>query len=260
MVELNFIDIASWEATLDMSKVPDCAGVVIKATEGRGYQNPAYPQQVKQARSLGLLVGHYHFVSFGNTPEQEAENFHATISKHFQRGDILVVDWEVADANMPVDHIAWCSRLVDLIREKTGIIPVMYMNAYTASRWNWGYVSQSCPLWVAYYPPIQPTEWARPTFTGAYNLNPWKVVAWQYSEDGMYGGHDVDLNVFYGSPDDWRLLGGLEPKPVTPPSTNDDTEVVVEDQEPEPAPAPKPTTRKPSRRRGQAKKVSSDDL
>ena len=51
---------------------PHAQGVIIKATQGTGYVNPACNHQYALATSLSKLLGLYHYAGGGN-PEAEAQ-------------------------------------------------------------------------------------------------------------------------------------------------------------------------------------------
>jgi len=71
--------------------------VYIKATQGVTYKNPKMYAQYKGAKSVGLLVGFYHFAS-RNNPNDEYNFFMNTIKNYSQ--DIKpCLDYEVANPN-----------------------------------------------------------------------------------------------------------------------------------------------------------------
>ena len=60
------IDISSHQGKIDWEKVSsdkDIRFVYIKATEGSTYCSPHYPDNITEARSSGLLVGSYHYLT-----------------------------------------------------------------------------------------------------------------------------------------------------------------------------------------------------
>ena len=95
---LKFIDVASYQAGLDLSKI-QTDGVVIKATEGTGYVNPYCDGFFQQGLKLEKVLGVYHFArnTSGNTPEKEAEYF-IQHTKGYIGKAIPILDWEDKDA------------------------------------------------------------------------------------------------------------------------------------------------------------------
>ena len=69
---LHGIDVSSYQTGIDLTRVPGDV-VIVKATEGRGYRNPAMAAQVASAMAAGKRLGLYHFVSAGNTPAEERQ-------------------------------------------------------------------------------------------------------------------------------------------------------------------------------------------
>jgi hypothetical protein len=83
------IDVASYQS--DTYPTAGLAGVIVKCTEGTGYENPRYAAQVAHGRAAGLVVGHYHYGHAGDGTAQ-ADYFLARL--HLRAGDILALDWE----------------------------------------------------------------------------------------------------------------------------------------------------------------------
>jgi lysozyme len=94
------IDIYSETDVTDWNKVK-ADGVVIayiKATDGVTYTNPSLQAQYNGAKSVGILVGLYHFAE-QNSPLAEYNHFMSVASKYKQ--DIKPsLDYEVASPNM----------------------------------------------------------------------------------------------------------------------------------------------------------------
>jgi lysozyme len=68
---------------------------VVKATEGSGYSNPYFAQDVRAARAAGLIVWPYHWVGAG---DGAAQGTHAVsvIRQVFGPGDLVWLDFEQA--------------------------------------------------------------------------------------------------------------------------------------------------------------------
>ena len=211
---LNGIDIASYQAGLDFSKVP-CDFAIIKATQGTGYTNPDCVRAVEQAMSLGKGVGVYHYISGGNAVA-EADFFINSILNWI--GKVMIcLDWEL-DQNSAWGDESYLEQVINHVIERTGVPPMIYA---PASRYNEvAPVAQrnNCGLWIAQYADMNPT---------GYQNTPWNEGAYtcairQYSGSGRLNGWngDLDLDKFYGSLDDFRKYYGSSSSAPSKPSTS----------------------------------------
>lgn len=211
---LNGIDIASYQAGLDFSKVP-CDFAIIKATQGTGYTNPDCVRAVEQAMSLGKGVGVYHYISGGNAVA-EADFFIDSILNWI--GKVMIcLDWEL-DQNSAWGDESYLEQVINQVIARTGVPPMIYA---PASRYN--QVAEvakrhNCGLWIAQYADMNPT---------GYQNTPWNEGAYtcairQYSGSGRLNGWngDLDLDKFYGSLDDFRKYYGSSSSAPSKPSTS----------------------------------------
>lgn len=211
---LNGIDIASYQAGLDFSKVP-CDFAIIKATQGTGYTNPDCVRAVEQAMSLGKGVGVYHYISGGNAVA-EADFFINSILNWI--GKVMIcLDWEL-DQNSAWGDESYLEQVINQVIARTGVPPMIYA---PASRYN--QVAEvakrhDCGLWIAQYADMNPT---------GYQNTPWNEGAYtcairQYSGSGRLNGWngDLDLDKFYGSLDDFRKYYGSSSSAPSKPSTS----------------------------------------
>lgn len=211
---LNGIDIASYQAGLDFSKVP-CDFAIIKATQGTGYTNPDCVRAVEQAMSLGKGVGVYHYISGGNAVA-EADFFINSILNWI--GKVMIcLDWEL-DQNSAWGDESYLEQVINQVIARTGVPPMIYA---PASRYN--EVApvanrNNCGLWIAQYADMNPT---------GYQNTPWNEGAYtcairQYSSSGQLNGWngDLDLDKFYGSLDDFRKYYGSSSSAPSKPSTS----------------------------------------
>jgi GH25 family lysozyme M1 (1,4-beta-N-acetylmuramidase) len=209
---LNGIDIASYQAGLDFSKVP-CDFAIIKATQGTGYTNPDCVRAVEQAMSLGKGVGVYHYISGGNAVA-EADFFINSILNWI--GKVMIcLDWEL-DQNSAWGDESYLEQVINQVIARTGVPPMIYA---PASRYN--QVAEvakrhNCGLWIAQYADMNPT---------GYQNTPWNEGAYtcairQYSGSGRLNGWngDLDLDKFYGSLDDFRKYYGSSSSAPSKPS------------------------------------------
>lgn len=211
---LNGIDIASYQAGLDFSKVP-CDFAIIKATQGTGYTNPDCVRAVEQAMSLGKGVGVYHYISGGNAVAEA--NFFIDSILNWIGKVMICLDWEL-DQNSAWGNESYLEQVINHVIERTGVPPMIYA---PASRYN--QVAEvanrhNCGLWIAQYADMNPT---------GYQITPWNEGAYicairQYSGSGRLNGWngDLDLDKFYGSLDDFKKYYGSSSSAPSKPSTS----------------------------------------
>ena len=211
---LNGIDIASYQAGLDFSKVP-CDFAIIKATQGTGYTNPDCVRAVEQAMSLGKGVGVYHYISGGNAVAEA--NFFINSILNWIGKVMICLDWEL-DQNSAWGDESYLEQVINQVIARTGVPPMIYA---PASRYN--QVAEvakrhNCGLWIAQYADNNPT---------GYQNTPWNEGAYtcairQYSGFGRLNGWngDLDLDKFYGSLDDFRKYYGSSSSAPSKPSTS----------------------------------------
>lgn len=211
---LNGIDISSYQAWLDLSKVP-CDFAIVKATQGTGYTNPDCVRAVEQAMSLGKGVGVYHYISGGNAVAEA--NFFIDSILNWIGKVMICLDWEF-DQNSAWGNESYLEQVILQVIARTGVFPMIYA---PASRYN--QVAEvakrhNCGLWIAQYADMNPT---------GYQNTPWNEGAYtcairQYSGSGRLNGWngDLDLDKFYGSLDDFRKYYGSSSSAPSKPSTS----------------------------------------
>ena len=190
MTTLHGIDISHWQTGLDIAKT-DAQFVIIKATEGTNYVDPACNSFYSKAKSLGLPRGVYHFYRGGGSAE--ADWFVKNVAGYV--GDaILALDFE--------DHttdVKGAKAFLDRVKSKTGVRPVIYMSASVLHSNNWSSVaSADYGLWLA--------RWGSDS---AGDISPWKSLAlWQYTDAHKSGGMTLDGDRFYGDKSTWAAYAG----------------------------------------------------
>ncbi|MCT3214118.1 hypothetical protein EFO90_06860 [Lactiplantibacillus plantarum] len=75
---VDVVDVASYQSTMTQSdynklKAAGIKTVIIKATEGTGYTNPAALAQARMANAAGLNVDFYHYATFNTADSARAE-------------------------------------------------------------------------------------------------------------------------------------------------------------------------------------------
>lgn len=216
---LNVIDVSNHQAGISI-RATGAQAVVMKATEGVGWVDPALASHVRNVRDAGAAAGFYHFArlgeSDGNSPEAEAQTFIDAVRPLFRTGDKVYLDWEARSMDLGRGDLA--RRWLDLVSEAFGTQAVFYTYWNVLDTYQSGLEpvrAGGYSLWLAVYPSTAPQSW------GPVNAMPvpdgWRVEMWQYSSTGRLPGYagDLDLNVFYGSVQDWTA-GALRHEIVVP--------------------------------------------
>lgn len=235
---LTGIDISSYQGGIDLTKVP-ADFVLIKATGGNGYVNPACNAEYASARAAGKLIGIYHFAhesGFQSDPVTEA-NFFVDNIKGYLTGDVvLVLDFEGDNSK----DVGWSRAFLDQVFARTGVRPVIYLNTAELAQSDWSLVFKAnYGLWVAQYAVTSATDGyndyaGRPAVSDtppAVNWGGVGPVMWQFADNARlpgYGG-GLDADVLYGDASTWHAYA----RPVG-------TVAPASAPAPHPAPAPRP--------------------
>lgn len=180
--------------------------VVVKASEGSGYEDPCKDDFASQTLAMGARLGFYHFAwPSANSVGEEVDTFVSAIQPYLGRRPFLYLDWE--DSGAYYDY-SWARQFLDAVHERTGIKPFIYMSASVAENGDWEGVSNDYWLWAAGYPSTAPQTPATPDCPYAPFSHGWWTLAWQYTGEGRAPGwdNDLDLNVCY-RPDVIGLTG-----------------------------------------------------
>jgi len=166
VIDLNHGDKVSVDFSVVKSK--GIAAVILKATQGIGFADPAFAPRLDNARAAGLLVGAYHFMD-AQSPVEQMGHFLSVVGA--TDGILLVVDFEAYERSQPT--VMQAATAVMTVKSVTGRFPVLYTGRYMLTAPN-AMLSQ-CPLWLAEYGsrPVCPPGWSQ-----------WKL--WQHT-DGHVG-------------------------------------------------------------------------
>jgi lysozyme len=201
---MNGFDIASYQGGLNIGSVP-CDFVIIKATQGTTYVNPALRKHWRQATECGKLVGLYHYASKGGA-EAEAAFFVKTVQSLGGIGRaILILDWE-KDSNENYPNPDYARRFLAAVLQATGVRPFVYMSKSVCRDYDWRAVAPSFPLWAAQYKNDKPTGYQRTPWTDSKGFGAWSAaLIYQYTSHGRLPGYgdDLDLDIAYLSPTEW---------------------------------------------------------
>lgn len=180
-MKLKGIDISHHNAKDTIEKnIHKTDFIIMKATEGRTWVDPALEMHNNKCDFYGLLKGFYHFArpDLGNSAADEARNFLYQVS---DKGDsILALDVE-GKALKLWDIGNWALEWCQIVENHTGRKPLIYcsqsetMKFVSCARNDYG-------LWAARYN----------FYLGS--IKPWKFAAmWQYSSN------PIDKNYFFGT-------------------------------------------------------------
>ena len=183
-------DISMWQADTPL----DCDFLIIKASEGNGYKDPAMERHLAKAKKAKKLLGFYHYArpDLGNEPEAEADWFLKIVGEYAGNA-IYALDWEGDSLRYSEDWILrWCRR----IKEVTGVKPLIYVSASQVWRLRSAYY-EDYGLWVAHWGVY------RPVYKGCYPPGAWAL--WQYQ------GSPIDKDIFNGDRRAWKAYCTAKP-------------------------------------------------
>ena len=183
------IDVSVYQGDIDFEQVKNSGIEVVYIRAGYGFSvtDPKFEENYTNATKTGLKCGAYYFVTARNTEQAylQATRFAELISgKTFAARPAM--DFEefgnLGKNGINIVGLAFMQKL----RELTGIVPILYTDAYNASEtWDWNFAQ--FPLWVADYDAEEPYV----------TSNIWQSYAgFQYSDrgeiPGIYGNVDLD--------------------------------------------------------------------
>ena len=183
------IDVSVYQGDIDFEQVKNSGIEVVYIRAGYGFSvtDPKFEENYTNATKAGLKCGAYYCVTERNTEQAylQATRFAELISgKTFAARPAM--DFEefgsLGKNGINIVGLAFMQKL----RELTGIVPILYTDAYNASEtWDWNFAQ--FPLWVADYSAEEPYV----------TSNIWQSYAgFQYSDrgeiPGIYGNVDLD--------------------------------------------------------------------
>lgn len=244
---LQGIDVSHHQGLhIDFAEVADAGYTfaIVKATEGRDYEDPAFSTNWDKLVDLGaerLIRGAYHFARPDLRPdwgrsagELEGRWFASVMNRKpaFAGCLPLWLDWEKytgtpGDNSQQVRHNAeWIEGFLHVAREETGQEVGIYTgrNVWEGTLRNLGDAFIEQPLWQVQYSDQGDVPGAQPSrMPKRESLSPWPWTFWQWSGGGSFAhgpkvpgvlsaGRSavVDINRFDGSLEDLRSLAGLD--------------------------------------------------
>lgn len=192
------------------------SGVIIKASEDDIGSDDFYDTWLArnwmESKRVGLSRKVYHYAQPSkSSPAESVDVLHEALARVGGLGprDGVCLDIEAGQGSLHV----WVAEWIGQCRLKFGMRPVFYSGLWFMEPHDLLHDDLALnPLWYASYQTTLPPAPA-----------PWdKIDIWQYTANGAVAGviGPCDLNLFYGTKDEFELLGN-EPGIVVPPPVED---------------------------------------
>ena len=210
------IDIASYQHpngdSIDWAQVAAARRfVVVKATEGTGYTNGYYADDVAQARAHGMYAGAYHWLHYTTSGTAQADYFINAIGGSVPAGDLppMIDVEETGDSSTVAQRVTHLRDFADRVEQVTGRVPMIYSGSWYWSSSSymgdpqefndhpfcWAAYVSPCPSVPDYLPPL--TMWQYLGGTGSTPGIPNAAC----DQDMFYGTEDELANLAWGAPD-----------------------------------------------------------
>ena len=184
------IDISSHQGGLNLRAIW-ADFVIVKVTEGTGYENPFWRAQAEATLAAGKRLGLYLFAN-DEDPNEQAR-FFLDRAKAYAGRATFWLDWESDALNLaPSDALV----ILNQMAAETGSTPGIYLNGQGMESGDWSAIAGRFPLWYAggpnyasygqaYSDPDVPTV---PYWGGG-------ALVHQYTEDGYLPGYSSHLDL-----------------------------------------------------------------
>lgn len=187
------LDLSHWQGVPDFNKLKTdgISFIIAKATEGLWIIDDMLQSNVSGAKSVGILVGTYHFCHARSVQEaiQEA-NFYCDAIQSYKLELPPVLDMETSDAPHEL-VVSICHMFLETVEKRTGVKPMIYASRSYIDE-NFDTSLSAYPLWLACYGEDTPTD------RGGWTT--WEFM--QTSETGKVDGIQgacVDINYYKGT-------------------------------------------------------------
>ncbi len=183
------IDVSEWQGSIDFEKVKQSGIdiVYIKSSQGSNYIDPYFREHYTNAKSNGLNIGFYHFLTaFNESDARKEAEFFASVINGLSSDCRLAMDFEEF-GDLSKDEINSISRVfLETVKELTGKEVVIYSDAYNARVTFNSSLANDYPIWVADYNVTEPENG---------NWSSW--IGFQYSNDGIIPGINARVDRDY---------------------------------------------------------------
>ena len=184
------IDISSHQGGLHIAAIW-ADFVIVKVTEGTGYENPFWRSQAEATLAAGKRLGLYLFANDEDPSEQA--RFFLDRAKSYAGRATFWLDWEADAIGLGPGPAL---TILNQMAAETGSTPGIYLNGEGMESGDWSAVAGRFPLWYAggpnyasygqaYSDPAVPTV---PYWGG-------NVLIHQYTEDGYLPGYSSHLDL-----------------------------------------------------------------
>lgn len=199
--QVHGVDVSRWQGDIDWMKLRTQGAnfAFIKATDGGDHLDPMFQTNWRRAKEAGIKRGAYHFFYWCRVASSQAEWFIRNVPKD---PDALppVIDAEYnhdSACKKQLSRAKYVEKIkvfAEMLERHYGKRPIIY-TAPDFYEDNLAGELKNYPFWlrsVAAHP------------SKRYPNRRW--VFWQYSGSGLSHGVSgkIDLNVFYGSTNDWH--------------------------------------------------------
>lgn len=102
--------------------------VILKATEGATYKDPAFTEYLREAKSHKLLVGAYHYMTTSSSATKQFANFSKTVNKDdINLKPVLDIERYSKGYRISRDELRKQVRIfVDSCKSYYGVTPIIY--------------------------------------------------------------------------------------------------------------------------------------
>ena len=184
------IDISSHQGRLNIAAIW-ADFVIVKVTEGTGYENPYWRAQADATLAAGKRLGLYHFANDEDAGEQA--RFFLDRAKGYAGRATFWLDWEADAVGLgPGPALAFLNQ----VAAETGSTPGFYTYQNVLSSFDWSAVAARFPLWVAGGPDY--SDYGRSySDPPVPNVPYWGggALVHQYTEDGYLPGYSSHLDL-----------------------------------------------------------------
>lgn len=185
------IDISSHQGGLNIRAIW-ADFVIIKITEGTGYENPYWRAQAEATLAAGKRLGFYHFANDEDAGEQA--RYFLDRAKSYAGRATFWLDWEADAVGLgPGPALTFLNQ----VAAETGSTPGFYTYQNVLNSYDWSAVAARYPLWVAGGPDYSDYGQAY-SDPSVPNVPYWGggALIHQYTEDGRLPGYSgtLDLN------------------------------------------------------------------
>lgn len=184
------IDISSHQGGLNIAAIW-ADFVIVKVSEGTGYENPFWRAQAEATLAAGKRLGLYHFANDEDAGEQA--RFFLDRAKAYAGRATFWLDWEADAVGLgPGPALAFLNQ----VAAETGSTPGFYTYQNVLSSFDWSAVAARFPLWVAGGPEY--SDYGRSySDPPVPNVPYWGggALVHQYTEDGYLPGYSSHLDL-----------------------------------------------------------------